>query len=185
MLVSTSATRISASGAALPFALSLPLTLSGVNPSQVAIQPDGKLIVPGSFKVSKHTHIIQMRRQALDGTLDASFNSPPFSLASASNISTSVDSTLVEPSGRIIVIGDAPFPVNSSGVSAFGLGALLANGPLDGAFGTGGTLTTSFTSRDFGRALLRQSDGKILALGMSADAATGNSYALAIARYFP
>lgn len=186
VLIGTSVTRLSASGAPLSVALSLPLTLSGVSPSPVAFQPDGKLIVPGTFKVNKHTHIIQMRRQALDGTLDATFNSPAFSYAApVSGTSTSVDSTLVEPSGRVVVIGDARLPLNSNGDSAFGLGALRSDGPLDAAFGNGGTLTTTFTARDLGRALLRQSDGKILALGMSADAATGNSYALALARYLP
>ena len=76
----------------------------------------------------------------------------------------------------------ARLPLNSPGISAFGLASVQANGALDANFGTGGTLTTQFTGRDQASALLVQPDGKLIALGMSGDA-NGEHYAFSLARY--
>src|SRR2546427_9496124 len=46
-------------------------------------------------------------------------------------------------------------------------------GGLDASFGTGGTVTTDFGGGETAFALVRQSDGKLVAAGWSADAAGG------------
>src|SRR5438128_12600335 len=51
-------------------------------------------------------------------------------------------------------------------------------GGLDPSFGTGGTVTTDFGGGETAFALVRQSDGKLVAAGWSADGEGGAGYAL-------
>jgi hypothetical protein len=68
------------------------------------------------------------------------------------------------------------------GSSPIGVAPVNANGTLDGAFASGGTLTTTIQGNEDAEALLIQPDGKIIAVGMSEDNSTGATD-LALVRY--
>ena len=76
-------------------------------------------------------------------------------------------STLIEPDGKLLVVG-------RSG-NDFGLARYTADGALDESFSGDGKLATDFSKRpDVARAVLVQTDGKILVAGQS-----GGDFALA------
>jgi uncharacterized delta-60 repeat protein len=76
-------------------------------------------------------------------------------------------STLIEPDGKLLVVG-------RSG-NDFGLARYTADGALDKSFSGDGKLATDFSKRaDVARAVVVQADGKILVTGHS-----GNAFALA------
>lgn len=88
---------------------------------------------------------------------------------------------LILPNGRIAVAGVAY--VADSGVRDFALARYEENGNLDGSFGYGGTLLTSFDGqKSEANALGVQPDGKLVAAGVVTDAETG-AQSLALARY--
>jgi len=66
--------------------------------------------------------------------------------------------------------------------SVFGLARVNADGTLDSAFGSGGTLTTTFNGDEGVGALVVQPDGKIIAVGFSENNTTGHVF-IALARY--
>ena len=66
--------------------------------------------------------------------------------------------------------------------SVFGLARVNPDGTLDSAFGSGGTLTTTFNGDEGVGALVVQPDGKIIAVGFSENNTTGHVF-IALARY--
>ncbi|MBK9765712.1 MAG: VCBS repeat-containing protein [Chloracidobacterium sp.] len=91
-----------------------------VGVSRIALQPDGKILVPASFSGT-----IQVSRRNVDGSIDSSFNAPTFS-GNPNNL-------IIQPDGKIIATG-----------------AFLTVGGVDRKFiarlNENGTLDTSFTS---------------------------------------
>ena len=83
---------------------------------------------------------------------------------------TSIYATEVLADGKILALG------NIGG--NFGLTRHVSTGPLDTSFGSNGRITTDFGGNEYGRAMVIQSDGKIVAAGHS-----GGDFALA--RYNP
>jgi hypothetical protein len=64
----------------------------------------------------------------------------------------------------------------------FGLARLDSNGSLDTTFGAGGTVTTSFQNDDTIEAVLIQTNGDIVAVGLTTNRSTAVG-SLALARY--
>lgn len=93
----------------------------------------------------------------------------------ASNVSDAANDLIVLDNGKMIVIGSA----NNGSGSEIALSRYHPDGTLDTGFGTGGRVTTSISSSDFGRAVALQPDGSILVAG-SANDGTGRSF---IVRY--
>jgi len=84
-------------------------------------------------------------------------------------------SVVVQPDGKILVAGYSD--AGSSG--NFAVARYLANGNLDGDFGTGGKVVTDFSGlQDSGLSLTLQPDGKIVVAGFS-DNGDNNDFALA------
>ena len=72
---------------------------------------------------------------------------------------------LVLPNGKILVGGfSGPEGGNMQ------VARLTANGALDGTFGTGGKAAIDFGGDDFGSAIARQANGRILIAGRSTTA---------------
>jgi uncharacterized delta-60 repeat protein len=133
----------------------------------IAEQPDGKLVVVGSFGCK----VIAIRLNT-NGTEDNTFN----------NITFTPDgeafSVAIQPDGKIV----ANFGYSNQFSGGFSVIRYNTNGSLDLGFGTGGTVITSVgnpASLDGGRKVLVQPDQKILVGG----SARTEGYRFAMVRY--
>src|SRR5215510_10662459 len=125
-------------------------------PTNMAIQPDGKIILFGRFSGT--------RRINPDGSLDPSFIAPV----------RGVRDMLIQPDGRIVITGDF---TSYAGTPRKHLARINADGSLDASFDPGaGTNRPPST-------LARQPDGRILAGGNFY--LTGGEVHLGLARFHP
>src|SRR5262249_41974587 len=69
--------------------------------------------------------------------------------------------------------------VQSTNVSDFALARYNGDGSLDTSFGTGGEVTTVLSLADFAESVAIQTDGKIVAAGISQQSATAQDFGLA------
>ena len=124
-----------------------------------ALQPDGKIVLVGDsdFRVA-------VARLNPNGSLDTTFSGDGRVLFSWGAISRAT-AVLVQPSGKLLVGGfSGPEGGNVQ------VARLNPNGNLDGSFGTGGKAAVDFGGDDFGTALARQANGRILIAGRSTTA---------------
>ena len=121
-----------------------------------ALQQDGKIVLVGDsdFRVA-------VARLKPNGTLDPTFSGDGRKTFSWGPIGRAED-VLVLPNGKLLVAGfSGPETGNVQ------LARLNANGALDSTFGTGGIATADFGGDDFGLAMARQANGRILVAGLS------------------
>ena len=111
----------------------------------IAVQPDGKILVGGSFTSYNGVARPGLARLLPDGTLDSGF------IANV-NQSQTVYSIAIQPDGKILVGGSF---TSINGVARNGVARLNSNGTLDAAF------NASLGSAEI-RSILVQADGKIL-----------------------
>ncbi len=115
----------------------------------IALQPDGKIMVAGSFTTYKGLAVKKVIRLQSNGDLDTSFN-----------IGTNPDATpnllALQADGKVVVGGDF---TTFNGISSNKLIRLNADGSVDTSFSVG----TGFVGTIYTMAL--QSDGKILVGG--------------------
>ncbi len=150
----------------------------------VAIQPDRKIIVTGDTQSSTN-HSFAIVRYNANGALDATFDGD--GKVRTDFTSSSDDhgySVALQSDGKIIAAGLVGIP--GSGTSSdFGLARYNADGTLDTSFDGDGKVVTDFASgADAGFSVAVQSDGKIVAAGVSRPAGPG-TYDFAVARYNP
>jgi uncharacterized delta-60 repeat protein len=140
-----------------------------INPGQIhllalAIQPDGKIITAGATRVSGITLDFAAARYNPDGSLDTSFGNGGYAV----NGEGEAQSLFLQPDGKIVLVGFLPIFRDGSD---YLLARFNPDGTADQTFGTGGRVTTSFTSgrnsadKALGAAL--QADGKIIATGFA------------------
>jgi uncharacterized delta-60 repeat protein len=123
----------------------------------INIQPDGKIIIVGTFTSYNGTAASRIIRLNSDGTIDASFN-----------IGTGIDSPsaligviAVQPDGKIIIVGGF-FDSYNGTPTATGIIRLNSDGTLDNAF----NLVAGAGLNDSGASdVLLQQDGKIIISG--------------------
>jgi uncharacterized delta-60 repeat protein len=143
----------------------------------VAIQPDGKIVVVGWTQTADGADFAVARYNA-DGTLDGSFGDAGKVTTSPSSGEDKAIGVAVQPDGAIVVAG-----VTWSGPEerqAFGVVRYASDGEVDTAFGTDGIVRTNFTSRrDRAAAVAIQNDGRIVVAG------TAYPGDFAVARYTP
>ena len=131
----------------------------GALPSAFCVAPlqeDGKIVLVGDsdFRVA-------VARLKPDGTLDPTFSGDGRKTFSWGPIGRAED-VLVLPNGKLLVAGfSGPETGNVQ------LARLNANGALDSTFGTAGIATADFGGDDFGLAMARQANGRILIAGLS------------------
>ncbi len=103
----------------------------------VAVQPDGKILLVGSFYGVNSTASFQVARLNADGSFDASFKSPFAPPFFSSRSATSIIYSLALQSSGKIVIGGTPNFTASNGDSTFfitSITRLNADGTIDSSF---------------------------------------------------
>jgi uncharacterized delta-60 repeat protein len=134
---------------------------SGMNDSgrAVAIQTDGKIVVAGYASSLDFA----LARYNSDGSLDTSFGSGGKVTTDFSGDLDQAYSIALQTDGKIIAAGKT-----GSGAAALALARYNSDGSLDSSFGSGGKVTTTFTSsNDAVLGLAVQLDGRIIAAGFS------------------
>ena len=148
--------------------------------NQIAIQPDGKLVV-GGFNGANTVTDVSVVRYNTDGTLDTTFG-PSHTGIVITNFGGQdyARATILQPDGKILAGGSG----GAANGGDFALARYNSDGTLDSTFGTGGMVLTDFAGRqDVIRALLLQpADNKIIAAGFTGY--TGH-FDFALARYNP
>lgn len=116
----------------------------------IVIQPDGKVVTAGYTAGSK----IALARYNVDGSLDSSFGSGG---QVTSSFQVAGYALVLQPDGKLVVAG-------SNGGMA--LARYNPNGTIDSSFGSSGLATINFSEGSGrARALLLQTDGKLVAVG--------------------
>ena len=132
----------------------------------IVLQPNGRFVVAGSTVLSGGVSAIAVARYTVAGTLDASFGGGDGQVTTQiGGLASFGNDLLLQTDGKLVAGGQ----VLLSGVqNTFGLARYNADGTLDSSFGTGGALQTSFnTLIDGANDLSLQSDGKIVAAGLT------------------
>jgi uncharacterized delta-60 repeat protein len=136
-----------------------------------ALQPDGKIVLVGDsdFRVA-------VARLNPNGSLDATFSGDGRKVFSWGPISRAM-AVLVLPNGKLLLAGfSGPEGGNIQ------VARLKANGALDTTFGTGGKAPVDFGGDDFGLAMARQANGRILVAGRSVETRLGSVAGAVVAR---
>jgi uncharacterized delta-60 repeat protein len=124
-----------------------------------ALQADGRIVLAGdsNFRVA----VVRLKT---NGSLDASFEGDGKKLFSWGPIGRA-QAVVVAPNGKLLIAGfSGPEGGNVQ------VARLNANGLLDKTFGVDGKAAVDFGGDDFGLAMARQADGRILVAGRSTTA---------------
>lgn len=121
-----------------------------------ALQPDGKIVLAGDSDLR-----VAVARLRPNGSLDTTFSGDGKKVFGWGAISRA-SAVLVLPNGKILLAGfSGPEGGNIQ------VARLNANGTLDATFGSGGKAAVDFGGDDFGLAMARQANGRILVAGRS------------------
>jgi len=154
----------------------------------VALQADGKLVVVGqTYKNNDYsTEDFAVARYNTDGTLDTTFGRGGKVRTDFPGLAAVPSAVVIQPDGKIVVAGGA-FPLFTF-AGNFEVVRYNPNGSLDGSFGNGGIVTTTFPEGSYAFDVALQPDGKIIAAGtVFVDFIPGESSNtdFALARYNP
>ena len=151
----------------------------------LAVQADGKLVVVGSAYKDNY-YLCALARYNADGSLDMSFDTDGkvvLDIADTDGGEGGCNALVAQQEGILLVAGWTKG--SESQTLDFVLVRLNSDGSVDHTFGIDGRVVTDFSGNDDTvYALALQSDGKIIAVGGSYDAATELSY-IAVTRYNP
>jgi len=136
-------------------------------------QPDGKIVVTGTFSSFNNVPAAGVARLNANGSVDTGFNVGSGFDANASNAFNAGYAVVVQADGKIVVGGEFE---TFNGQTVNGLVRLTATGSVDPTF------TPSLQSGSFIESLLVQPDGKLLACG-SIYVSPNNS--LGVVRFLP
>ncbi len=144
--------------------------------SDIAIQSDGKIVaVGGIYDYNEYESSFALVRYNTNGSPDTSFGTGGMVTTQFDSSENGASSVAIQSDGKIVAAG-------SSGNSRFALARYNTDGSLDSTFGIGGKVVTSIGGNTAGASdIAIQSDGKIVAAGISYS--SGNSYKFALARY--
>jgi len=121
------------------------------------IQPDGRIIIAG-----ESSYEFLVARYNPNGMLDTTFGNGGYRLANFSSNWDGATDAVLQPDGKIILVGWAE--VNSP-YDSFALARFNSDGSFDQSFGNGGKVL--MVNRGDLNAAVLQSDGKLIALGIS------------------
>jgi uncharacterized delta-60 repeat protein len=150
----------------------------------LALQPDGRIIMTGTYWSATNSEEFVAARLNADGTLDESFGTDG-KVRIGSEKADVARAVALQPDGKIVIGGYTEAGTESvfsqTGMqSAIRLDRLNADGTPDQSFGTAGTVITRIGQSDLVIALKIQQDGKIVAIGGSSN---GTQELIAVARY--
>lgn len=136
----------------------------------LGIQADGKIVVSGGFYDGTN-YGFAVARYSTGGSLDTTFGTGgKVSTVISNPTGSQVDYTTdlkIQSDGKIIVAGHSATGVSYAGTD-FVLARYNTDGSMDSTFGTGGKVITDIgTSYEKAVALAVQSNGKIIAAGLS------------------
>lgn len=143
----------------------------------LAVQSDGKHVVVGSSRVIVNgfpTDAVTLLRYHTDETLDASFGAGGTVVTEIASGDAAAHAVAIQADGKIVVAGYA----HVGGDDDFLVARYLADGALDPSFDGDGIATTELGATDRANAMLLQSDGKILVVGV-----TGGGGSVGLVRY--
>ena len=140
---------------------------------QVVIQPDGKYLLAGyGSNIDPNIGLGFVARHLRDGSYDTSFNGTGRRTFGDDLVGQSVARILLQPDGKIVVIGTEFRPSGPyTGTASAFMTRLNADGSIDGGFGTAGYVRMNGTALPwayFNGGALRP-DGGILVSGMETD----------------
>ncbi len=139
-------------------------------------QPDGKLVAAGLTSATTDNDFA-IARYNTNGSLDTSFGSNGIVVTRMSTGDDKISTVILEPDGKLVVTGTQ----DENGAAKFAIARYNSDGTLDSSFnGTGTNATTLSAFATTANAITRQSDGKFVVAGTTAN---GNDNDIAIARY--
>jgi uncharacterized delta-60 repeat protein len=142
----------------------------------LALQSDGKIALAiNGYNISFRTRDFGVARYNSDGSLDTSFGVGGKVTTDFFGEPDGVADLFVQPDGKIVAGG---FTVAGTHFYGFGLVRYNPDGSLDPGFGNGGKATVNNSCEL--RAMSRQPDGKIIAVGGTT---AGNTEDFALARF--
>lgn len=143
----------------------------------MVIQPDGKIVVGGSSYDVLTGLNFAIARFDTDGSLDNTFS---FDGKITTDFNTGFDaiySLTLQPDGKILAAGYADITVS---FAKFGLARYNSDGTLDNTFGSGGKVAVGESNFNFiAREVMLMPDGKILLIGRSDNAFSGDYITIA------
>ena len=147
----------------------------------VAVQADGRVVVAGSVGAFRHSDFA-LARYTASGKLDTTFSSDGKRRMDFSGGADEALGLVIQPNGRIVVAGFAA-PLHHPSDGDFGLARYHPSGALDLSFSANGKQRTRFgpNDQDYGFAIARQGDGKLLVAGQVTLAPPGSD--LGVARF--
>lgn len=128
----------------------------------VAIQPDGKILAAG-FTDNGGNYDFALVRYEAGGSLDTGFGNGGKVTYAAGSGTDYADEIIVQPDGRILVIG---YSSNGTDHDA-AVARFLPDGSIDLSFGTDGVITLDVGSDDRGQAAAVQLDGRLVVAGVT------------------
>ena len=146
-----------------------------------ALQPDGKIVAAGfsNFNGGLSQPFV-VARYTSNGALDTTFGGDGEVEIDFGSFNQTAYEVMVQLDGKIVTAG---YPNTESSDSDFLLARCNADGSLDGTFGMGGKVRTSFGQLNGGaNGAVLQPDSKIVAVGFNATA-TPVGVEFALARY--
>lgn len=158
------------------------VTGNGDRGYDVAVQPDGKIVVLGSglFGIPRGPANLAVVRYNPDGTLDTSFSGDGIMRVAISQSDIPAD-LLLQPDGKIVTVSTTNTHVFTN-VLSIAVARLNSDGSLDPSF-SGGVVITDI-GYDFANAGALQADGKIVVAGTTSTSFGAPSAALLL-RYNP
>jgi uncharacterized delta-60 repeat protein len=142
----------------------------------LAIQPDGKIVAAGDAGLRTGNSKFAVARYNDDGTLDTSFGDDGKVTTSFSSGDDPVSSLLLQPTDEIVVVGGA---AQNHANPKVAVARYLSDGSLDPSFSSDGKVMTDVsTAKDYGNAVVLQSDGKIVVGGLAAVSGSRASFEL-------
>jgi uncharacterized delta-60 repeat protein len=149
----------------------------------LAIQSNGKIIAAGQTSDGTGNINFGLARYNTDGSFDLSFGVGGKVSTDFFGKTDSILDIAFEPNGKIVAAGLAS-RTDFQTSSDFALARYNIDGSLDSTFGSGGKITTDFLGRrDEAQAIAIQSDGKIVAAGLTQNSLDVFSLDFALARY--
>jgi uncharacterized delta-60 repeat protein len=130
------------------------------SPQDIAIQPDGKIVLVGSIPTKTFSDMAVLR-YTKDGQLDADFGSNGIVITNFRGEDVAYK-VIIQPDEKILVGGFS----SESAVGDFAMARYNADGDLDETFGDDGRVMTDFEQgSDWARSMELLPDGKIIMAG--------------------
>jgi uncharacterized delta-60 repeat protein len=143
----------------------------------IALQPDGRIVTVASSTIANVRDVVVARLTEPGGTFDPTFGGGTGQVRIDFGGFDIGEDVVLQPDGKIVVAGSG-----GPGDGDMAIARLNPGGTLDGTFGAGGRVFVDFGGADDISGLALQPDGKLVAVGTTYKAMSGN---FAVARLQP